>query len=248
MLGRSVPDQLRSLERTQGIELVLRVAAGGVVTGVALGSWCRWAGESRDGRSVMGILSELGAPWILAAFAIGAVVVAGLRVSRGVAAAAGGVAGAAALIVATYVYYGPARTGGLGVGGAELATVGWTVGSVVVGGISGALAAVWLTSPRSRLATLAAAGVGTAVASEAAFHLRIGSAGDEAVIFCVLVSQVAIGLATPFALLRDRRALPMTFVIALTCVPASLIAGQVNGTVFDTGLQVSRGLRSFFLG
>jgi hypothetical protein len=237
-----------TIERTQPVELALRVAAGGVVGGIALGGWCRWAGETRDGRSVMGILSQLGAPWILAAFAIGAVVVTGVRVQPRVAIVAGGVAGAAALVVATYVYYGPARTGGVGLGGAELATVSWTVGSIVVGGIFGVLAAVWTTSPRSRFAAVAAAGVGTAVASEAAFHLRIGSAGDEAAIFCVLVTLVAVGLAVPFALLRDRRTLPMTLVVALMCLPASLIAEQVNGTALDAGLHVSRSLRTFFIG
>ena len=58
----------RSLDASVAIRSIAAAATGGL----AVGTWCRWAIKNEPSISVQGILAELGAPWIVVAFAVGA--------------------------------------------------------------------------------------------------------------------------------------------------------------------------------
>lgn len=182
--------------------------------------------------SVNGALSDLGAPWIAAAFVAGAV--GGSLVPRQAddrlvgrarpAAIVGAITGATCLVVATIVYYGPARTGSLDVSGAGSSTAVWTGIGVSVGVAFGAIGALWRTARGMsvRLACLVA--FGTALTAEAYFLIDIGAAGNESVARHVLDAVAIAGLAAPLLLGFRWQAVAGIALVAVLAAPGSLAA------------------------
>src|SRR6478735_5683143 len=152
--------------RPSVVPTVLRLLAAPIVggaVGVVLGYWCqRVAGTG----GVAGTLAELGAPWILAAFVAGALpMIAADRRPRAQlgAGVVGALAGATSLVVATVVYYGPARTGRLDVPDARGITAMWAVVGIAVGVVIGAAGALWRSAPSAAQAVGCLVVAGTAV-------------------------------------------------------------------------------------
>jgi len=157
------------------------VAVGSVV-GVGLGWWCRaFAGSN----SISGVLANLGAPWVVAAFVTGAISIghgqrAGSTRSAVGAALAGALGGAACLVVATLVYYGPARTGSFDFHGAAARTAFWTTASVAVGLVFGAAGSLWRASPCGWVRAGCLVVLGTVIAGEAGFLTVAGATEYDA--------------------------------------------------------------------
>lgn len=225
----------------------LAVPLGGLV-GVALGYWCRGAAGQR---SPGGVLADLGAPWILAAFAAGAltmVLAGGRRRGSGLgyqvgAGIAGAVAGATCLTAATIVYYGPARTGRLDVTGAGSATVVWTGVGIAVGVAFGALGAWWRSAPSRWAAAACLVAAGTAITAEAFYLLDAGAAADPLARH-VVVLVAAAGIALPLLAGSPGPALAGALAVAVLALPGSLVAevvwrGALDG-VTHLSLYVAR--------
>ena len=175
---------------------------------------------------VAGTLAELGAPWILAAFVAGALpMIAADRRPRAQlgAGVVGALAGATSLVVATVVYYGPARTGRLDVPDARGVTAMWAIVGIAVGVVIGAAGALWRSAPNAAQAVGCLVVAGTAVAAEAYYLLDAGDTGARS----VLVVLAAVGIGLP--LLAGRRwAAPVGMVlVAVLAVPGSLLAEVV---------------------
>lgn len=210
----------------------------GVASGAVLGWWCR---ASVGGHSVAGVLAELGAPWIATAFAAGAlgrVMSSGRRPSDGVSnavgsAVAGALAGATCLVVATGVYYGPARTGRLDVVGAGSSVVVWSVVGAGVGVLFGALGALWWSSPTRRRAAVCLVAVGTAITGEAYYLLDSGVASDV-LVRNVLVCVAVAGAAAPLLLGVRWHAVVGIGLVAVLALPVSLAAEVVSVGALDS--------------
>lgn len=159
----------------------------------------------------------LGVPWLAVCWAAGAV--AGRP-------AAGGVAGAAALTVATGVYYllhlhhfgGSLR--GIPV------VVGWGAASVAAGGLFGAAGGAWRS--------------GTAALRVTAVVLLAGAMAGEAILLAgewpqrvtpLLELELLAAAATPFLLVRPWRALPVALVLT---AGAALLLGAAEHEVRET--------------
>ncbi|WP_116995891.1 hypothetical protein [Desertimonas flava] len=210
----------------------------GLASGAVLGWWCRASAESR---SVSGVLADLGAPWIATAFAAGALarlMSAGRRPSDGVSnavgsAVAGALAGAICLVVATGVYYGPARTGRLDVSGAGSSTVVWSVVGAGIGVLFGAVGALWWSAPTRRQAAACLVAVGTAITAEAYYLLDSGVASDL-LVRNVLVGVAVAGAAVPMLLGLRWHAVAGIGLVALFALPASLAAEVVSIGALDS--------------
>ncbi|PTL59121.1 DUF6518 family protein [Paraconexibacter algicola] len=123
-----------------------------LLVAVALGVLLGLAARAGDHAPVgtVGAATALGGPWLVVAFAAGAVgarVGAGGRVARRREARAGAVRGAVCVIAGVVVYYAmmwlvERRTGP---GYAVPVATAWSLGGVVVGGSFGALGAAWRT-------------------------------------------------------------------------------------------------------
>ena len=209
--------------RPSVVPTLLRLLAAPVVggaVGVVLGYWCqRVAGTG----GAAGTLAELGAPWILAAFVAGALpMIAADRRPRAQfgAGLVGALAGATSLVIATVVYYGPARTGRLDVPDARGVTAMWAIVGIAVGVVIGAAGALWRSAPNALQAVGCLVVAGTAVAAEA-YYLRDTGARS------VLVVLAAVGIGLP--LLAGRRwAAPVGMVlVAVLAAPGSLLAEVV---------------------
>ncbi|MGH9136424.1 MAG: hypothetical protein ACRD0G_05160 [Acidimicrobiales bacterium] len=205
----------------------------GAMLGVGLGAWCRAEAERY---SVMGVLADLGAPWIAAAFAAGVVAMvlfpSTTRSTAGhfAAALAGATAGASALVVATVVYYGPARTGGLTFDGALAATAVWSAIGIGVGTVFGAAGALWRSAPAvgGRVACLVI--VGTAITAEAFFLLD--TAASDALVRRVLVVVAVAGAAIPVLAGLRWQALVGVGAVAMLALPASLVAEALSKAAY----------------
>jgi hypothetical protein len=176
----------RSVTAGSSIERAVVVVGWGLAFGVLLGCWCR---AFADASSVNGVLADLAAPWVAAAFVSG-VIVAPLpgeperRIPRPTSAAfAGAIAGSVCLVVATIVYYGPARTGGLDFGGATFRTAFWTVAGIVTGVVFGAAGAVWRTASSGRLRAVCVVGFGATVVGEVGFLVIAGATRYDSLAF-----------------------------------------------------------------
>lgn len=213
----------------------------GVACGVALGWWCR---RSIGQVGVSGVLAEVGAPWILTAFIAGALV---LAVTTGRASAspltavvAGAVAGASALVVATVIYYGPARTGrlDLDVTGAGSRTAVWAVAGFGVGVLCGALGGLWWSARSRAVALVCAVLVGTALTSEAYYLLDAGMVNSSA--RGVFVALAVVGIALPLVNGLRWSTVAAMAAVAVLAFPGSLVAEVVwHGTV-DAIYRVSQ--------
>jgi hypothetical protein len=170
------------------VERLLGAVAWGLAFGVLLGCWCRVFASSS---SINGVLADLAAPWVAAAFLSGVMVArrpgeSERRVSRPISAAiAGAIAGTVCLVVATIVYYGPARTGGFDFDGAVLRTAFWIVAGTVAGVVFGAAGAVWRSASSPRLRAVSVVGFGAIVAGEAGFLALAGAAKYDALAIAV---------------------------------------------------------------
>jgi hypothetical protein len=209
---------------------LIAVPLGGVA-GAALGYWCRrHAGQP----SAAGVLADIGAPWILAAFAAGAatmVLTGGRRASSTLgrqlgSGIAGALAGSTCLVAATIVYYGPARTGRLDPTGAGSATAVWAAVGLAVGLVFGAFGAWWRSAPSRWQAAACLAATGLAITAEAVYLLDAG-VGAEPVAREVLVLVAAAGVALPLLAGRLGPALVGALAVALLALPGSLVAEVV---------------------
>jgi len=219
----------------------MRSGAGAVgsaiVLGLVLGFWCR-VDSATSG--VEGALADLGAPWIVTAFVAGAVTTAAgaSTVDQGAArrsvvrvapvAALGAASGAACLMLATFVYYGPARTGAMSVAGAVTPTIVWSVAGVAVGAVFGVAGAIWRATTSTSLSTAALVLVGTSIAAEAMWHLSQRTYGDEPRTAAMLASLAAIGVALPCLAGDARRAGTGMALVALLAVPGAAVVETVS--------------------
>src|SRR4051794_39221419 len=222
--------------RPSAVPIVARLLTAPVVggaVGVVLGYWCeRVAGTG----GAAGTLAELGAPWILAAFVAGVLaMVAADRRPRAQfgAGVVGALAGATSLVVATVVYYGPARTGRLDVPDARGVTAMWAVVGLAVGVVIGAAGALWRSAPNAAQAVGCLVVTGTAVAAEAYYLLDTGEPGARSVLFVL----AAAGIGLPLLAGRRWAALVGMVLVAVLAVPGSLLAeivwrGSADGVAF----------------
>jgi len=223
---------------------LVRSGAGAVgsaiVLGLVLGFWCR--ADSASG-GVEGALADLGAAWIVTAFVAGAVTTAAgaSSVDQGAAstarrsvvrvapvAALGAASGAACLMLATFVYYGPARTGAMSVAGAVTPTIVWSVAGVAVGAVFGAAGAIWRATNSTSQSTAALVLVGTSIAAEAMWHLSQRTYGDEPLTDLMLATLAAIGIAVPCLAGDVRRAGAGMALVALLAVPGTAVVETVS--------------------
>jgi hypothetical protein len=243
--GRNVPPAGRrgAEARTPDRDRLLLAAGCGLAFGVLLGCWCRVFAHSS---SVSGVLANLASPWVAAAFASGAVAAARPsgsegRVARPVPEAiAGAIAGTICLVVATIVYYGPARTGGFDFSGAVFRTVFWTVAGVAAGVVFGAAGAVWRAASNPRLRAVCSVAFGAIVVGEAAFLVVAGATKYEAFAWPVLLAVAAVGLATPLLLGPADEAPKAVGWVVVLAVPV-VFGGMV---LVSVAMVIARALRS----
>jgi hypothetical protein len=183
-----------------------------VPLGLALGVGGQLAGAAHPG---LGWVAALGVPWLAVGFLAGA-----LARDR----AAGAVAGAVTLVVATGAYYALHVAASRTLSAAPVA-LAWMPACVAAGGAFGAAGAAWRRGGR-RARPAAAAVLAGALVGEAV--LLWGEWPDH-VVRVVLAAELAAGAALPFLLAR--RALPAA--LALTAV-AAVVLGAAEGEVRDT--------------
>lgn len=162
----------------------------------------------------------------------------GVRPSDGVSTAvgsavAGALAGAICLVVATGVYYGPARTGRLDVAGVGSSAAVWGVVGAGVGVLFGALGALWWSAPTRRQATVCLVAVGTAITAEAYYLLDSGVASDL-LVRNVLVGVAITGAAVPLLLGVRWHAVAGIALVAVFALPVSLAAEIVSVGALDS--------------
>lgn len=219
------------------------IAVGcGLAFGVLLGCWCRAFAYSS---SVNGVLANLAAPWVAAAFVSGAVVArspaaSDRRAPRPVIAGiVGAIAGTICLVVATVMYYGPARTGGFDFSGAVFRTTFWTVAGVVFGAVFGAAGALWRTASSPRLRAFSVVSFGAIVVSEVAFLVFVGATKYDAFALPVLLAVAVIGLAIPFLLGPAREAPRAAVWVVVLAVPI-VVGGMAFLAIAVTVARVLR--------
>jgi len=229
--------------RTPDGEHLLLAVGCGLASGVLLGCWCRVFAHSS---SVNGVLANLASPWVAAAFASGAVAAARPRAPEGRVARpipeaiAGAVAGTICLVVATIVYYGPARTGGFDFSGAVFRTVFWTVAGIGAGALFGAAGAVWRAASNPRVRAVGSVAFGAIVVGEAAFLVVAGATKYDAFAWPVLLAVGAVGLAIPLLLGPADEAPKAVGWVVVLAVPV-VLGGMVLVTV---AMVIARALRA----
>jgi hypothetical protein len=199
-------------------EEAVRALAVPVVLGSLLGLWCRsWTLGS--GGAAGAVLADLGAPWILAAFAVGVLVVTP-RPGRPAVEVAGvalaGMAGAATLALASFVYY----DGSIGP-----RAVLWAAIGLVVGSLAATAGATWRLRPESAVGVMAAGALGLTFAAEGVARLSGGLWMDAGPVARVTVLAVtAAGVATPLILARGRAAgLVASLAVVVLALPVALL-------------------------
>jgi hypothetical protein len=179
-----------------GVDLLPVALAAGLI-GTLLGVWCRSWTDGAAGYPGA-VVADLGAPWIMAAFATG-VAVGGRRpvalepTSR---ILAGVLAGGGALALGSLVYYA---------GSTGPRAVFWMGLGLVVGGVAGGAGAAWATWPRSAPGAAAATALGLAVAAEGVARLGGGlwMASNPTADLTVL-GVIGLGVVLPLLLARGR--------------------------------------------
>lgn len=200
----------------------MRAAVVAVATGVALGVWCRTWTDGAAG-PVGVVVSDLGAPWTLVAFASGvAVAAAGHRrvatLDRSSGVLAGGLAGGGALAVASLVYYG---------GSTGPRTVLWMFLGLVVGGLAGGAGAAWAMWPRAAAGAAAATALGLAFATEGVARLGgVLSMDGSPTAEVTVLALVGLGALVPLLLTRGGvlGVVGSVGVVALAAPGAALLA------------------------
>ena len=143
-------------------------------------------------------IGALGAPWLVLAFALGAL-------ARGRTAGAAG--GAVALVTATGTWYA-LHVAGAGTGRVAPVAVAWALAAIACGSVFGFAGAHWRAGHAAPVALLAGALAGEA--------LVLAGEWPSHVARTLLAAQLAFAAVVPFLLTRERRALPV--VLALTLV------------------------------
>jgi hypothetical protein len=177
--------------------------------GVCLAVSMRLLKNSGD---VLHRLGSLGAPWLVCAFAVGAVV-------RGRRHAA--LAGSLALVAAVFTYYVleslvERRTG---LGYAVPIGFAWSLAAIVVGAAFGFLGGLWRDHRRG--ASLAAGVISGALVGEALLLLAWRSDAERP----VLVSELIAGLVLPFVLARRRELVPAVASTGVVAVALAVTEG-----------------------
>lgn len=225
------PSSLRTAAFRSAIDgpsLLMAVGVGSLI-GIALGWWCRSFAYSN---SINGVLANLGAPWVIAAFIAGAVRAGpdgsrsdGLARPHLAAGFAGALAGTIGLVVATIVYYGPARTGSFDFHGAAVRTVFWTMVSVAAGVVFGAAGALWRVSSSDTVRATSLVGLGTVIAGEAGYLIAVGATGHDTFALNVVLVVAVAGMCIPL-LLGRRPITPLCVaLVPVLAVPATVAAG-----------------------
>jgi hypothetical protein len=160
-----------------------------LLAGAALGLAGRW---SDYGSEPLTLLFALGSPWVVLAFALGALSPGRLE---------GAAAGATGLAVSVAVYYATMLLLERQVGGGYAAsmTLVWGAPALALGALLGCAGAA-VREPAARLP--AAALLGGALAGEALLFLSRGYEGEEA---AVLLGQLTLGCVLPLAAGSARR-------------------------------------------
>jgi hypothetical protein len=151
-----------------------------------------------SGGSVGAVLADLGAPWVVAAFAVGAAVAgrhrAAAALERSSGVLAGGFAGGGALAVASLVYYD---------GSTGPRAVFWMTLGLFVGGLAGGAGAAWVIWRGSGVEALAATALGLTLTAEAV--ARLGGSlwmASSTTAGLVVVALALLGVLTPILLTR----------------------------------------------
>ena len=211
----------------------MQATAAALVVGTALGLWCRAWAEGSGGRAGA-VLADLGAPWVLAAFAAGAAVAgrhrAAAALDRSSGILAGGLAGGGALTVASLVYYD---------GSTGPRAVLWMALGLVVGGLAGGAGASWAMWPRSVAGATAATALGLALAAEAV--ARFGGTlqmQSSATADLIVLAVAGVGVLAPLVLTRGSvlGVAGSVGVIALAVPTAALLAAAPALLVLPTAL------------
>jgi hypothetical protein len=190
------------------LSLVLAVLTAAVIVGVA----------AQVGDVVPGVptrATALGAPWLVAAFGLGA------TLRRTAAGAAGG----AVLLsggTLTYYFVGLALTGSSRALSIGLIALGWAGAAAVAGAAMGALGAAWREA--ARLPALAAAVPAAALAGEA---ILLAGEWQSRTAMAVLVAELALAAAILPACARRRASLPAAALAALLLAVA-FAAGEAE--------------------
>jgi len=200
----------------------LLAALAAVPLGVALGSAGQLIDRVHDGLMWAG---ALGVPWLVVAFAAGAV--ARER-------AAGVVAGAVTIVVGTGTYYAlhVAASMQLRVAPVVIAT-GWALAGIACGGVFGWAGAEWRRRRGEGLAAAAAAAaIGGALVGEALLLSRewSGRAAEA-----VLAAELVAGALLPLLLVRRRFVVAAVALTAVFAVAMGLAEAEVRAALRDIG-------------
>lgn len=199
-LDEEPTEGLKSRAAMNGWRLVTLV----LILGIALGALTRLADNQENALTWLGSLT---APWILAAFVIGALAP---RIRHGI------VAGASALTLAVVTYYAWMRLfeGGVNLDYFLSITTFWLLLAPPAGAMFGLAGSLWRGN-RSRwgLAALAVGVPAGLIAGESAFMAVTASSPSIGEIL-ILAGFAVTGLALPGTLLRERRNRAVAYAVA----------------------------------
>ncbi|MEY2425618.1 MAG: hypothetical protein QOI61_1190 [Actinomycetota bacterium] len=185
---------------------------------MALGAWCRSFIDGAGGSLGIG-LAQLGAPWVLVAFAVGAIVAverADDPVLERAGLGLGALAGAAAMVVASFTYYG---------GASSVSAIFWAAAGMFVGGAAGLAGAGWRSHSDGMLRAVAAGALGLALVAEGIGRLEFGwfhVTGDLARLAAGWL--VVCGAVVPVVLTRGQRAgFVASFAVLVLAAPVAML-------------------------
>jgi hypothetical protein len=193
--------------RHDAARALLAALAGGVAIGLV-------GRASVQTTEVIAWTSRLGAPWLMTAFVVGAVVGDRRR---------GALAGGASLAIGTAVYYAVFHfvEHRIGIGYAIVVGTAWAAVGIGIGGVFGYAGAAWRA--RDRWArVVAAAALGGALIGEA---LLLMTRWDDPTAQAILTAELVLGALIPFVASRRREwpaalALGMTFAVTAVVLEA----------------------------
>ena len=186
----------------------MRALAAALAGGVLIGVIGRASVQTTE---VIAWTSRLGAPWLVTAFVVGAVVA-----DRRHAALAGG----ATLAIGTAVYYAIFHfvEHDIGLGYAVVVGAAWATVGVGIGGVFGYAGAAWREHGGwSRV--VATAALGGALIGEAVLLM---TRWDDPTAHAILTAELALGAVLPFAVARWRQ-WPAALALATTFAVGAIV-------------------------
>ena len=185
-----------------------RAVLAAIAGGVAIGLIGRASVQTTE---VVAWTSRLGAPWLMTAFAVGAVVADRRR---------GALAGGAALAIGTAVYYAVFHfvEQRIGLGYAVVVGGAWAAVGVGIGAVFGYAGAAWRAPGERWARVIATAALGGALIGEAVLLM---TRWDDPTAHAILTAELAIGALIPFVAARRRdwpAALALGTTFAVTAV------------------------------